>query len=144
MTAAIVQAMRSSQGWPSGGDPSTGHQNEAMTVHAQHYWANRFAADAAQLEQRRQAGLKQAQAAADALRLAWPEVRAIHLFGSILDERFRDHSDLDLLVDGLPASDLLDAIALAEAAGPLPVDLKRREDFSADLGDRLLRHSRLL
>ena len=77
-------------------------------------------------------------------RQAWPEVRAIHLFGSILDERFREHSDLDLLVDGLPASDLLDAIALAEAAGPLPVDLKRREDFSDDLSDRLLRRSRLL
>ena len=47
-------------------------------------------------------------------------------------------------MDGLPASDLLDAIALAEAAGPLPVDLKRREDISADLGDRLLRRSRPL
>ena len=115
-----------------------------MSVHAQHYWAKRFAADAAQLEQRRQAGLSQAQASADALRQAWPDVRAIHLFGSILDERFRDHSDLDLLVDGLPASDLLDAIALAEAAGPLPVDLKRLEDFSDDLSDRLLRHSRML
>ena len=115
-----------------------------MTVHAQHYWAKRFASDAAQLEQRRQAGLNQAQAAADALRQAWPDVRAIHLFGSILDDRFREHSDLDLLVDGLPASDLLDAIALAEAAGPLPVDLKRREDFNADLGDRLLRRSRPL
>lgn len=115
-----------------------------MTVHGQQYWAERFAADAAQLERLRQAGLHQAEAAADALREAWPEVRAIHLFGSILDERFRDHSDLDLLVDGLPASDLLDAITLAEAAGPLPVDLKRREDFSADLGDRLLRRSRPL
>ena len=121
-----------------------GHQNEAMTVHGQQYWASRFAADAARLEQRRQVGLNQAQAAADALRQAWPDVRAIHLFGSILDERFREHSDLDLLVDGLPASDLLDAIALAEAAGPLPVDLKRREDFSADLSDRLLRRSRPL
>jgi len=114
-----------------------------MTVHAQHYWAKRFASDAAQLEQQRQAGLNQAQVAADALRQAWPDV-AIHVFGSILDERFREHSDLDLLVDGLPASDLLDAIALAEAAGPLPVDLKRREDFSDDLSDRLLRHSRML
>ena len=66
------------------------------------------------------------------------------MFGSILDDRFRGHSDLDLMVDGLPASDLLDAIALAEAAGPLPVDLKRHEDFSEDLSDRLLRHSRLL
>ena len=115
-----------------------------MTVHGQHYWTERFAADAAQLEQRRQAGLNQAQTAADALRQAWPEIRAIHLFGSILDERFREHSDLDLLVDGLPVSDLLDAITLAEAAGPLRVDLKRREDFSDDLSDRLLRRSRPL
>ena len=116
-----------------------------MTVHAQHYWAERFAADAAQLEKRRQAaGLKQTQAAADALRQAWPDVRAIHLFGSILGERFCEHSDLDLLVDGLPASDLLDAITLAEAAGPLPVDLKRSEDFSEDQSGRLLRHSRPL
>ena len=92
-----------------------------MTVHGQHYWAKRIAADATQLEQRRQAGLKQAQAVADPLRQALPEIRAIRLFGSILDERFREHSDLDLLVDGLPASDLLDSIALAEAARPLPV-----------------------
>ena len=61
-----------------------------------------------------------------------------------MDERFREHSDLDLLVDGLPASDLLDAITLAEASGPLPVDLKSSEDFSADLGDLLLRRSRPL
>ena len=47
-------------------------------------------------------------------------------------------------MDGLPSSNFLDAIALAEAAWPLPVDLKRREDFSADLGDRLLRRSRSL
>ena len=47
-------------------------------------------------------------------------------------------------MDGLPASDLLRTIALTEAAGPLPVDLKRREDFNEDLSDRLLRHSRLL
>ena len=65
-------------------------------------------------------------------------------FGSVLDERFREHSDLDLLVEGLPANALLDAIALAEAAGPLQVDLKRREDFNDDLNDRLLRRSRPL
>ena len=47
-------------------------------------------------------------------------------------------------MEALPASDLLDAIALGEAAGPLPVDLKGREDFSADLGDRLLHRSRPL
>jgi len=47
-------------------------------------------------------------------------------------------------MEGILVSDLLDAIALAEAAGPLPVDLKRREDFNDDLSDRLLRRSRPL
>merc|ERR1712185_143659 len=37
------------------------------------------------------------------------------MFGSVLDDRFRSHSDLDLLVEGLPPAALLDAIALAEA-----------------------------
>ena len=115
-----------------------------MTIHASHYWASRFAADAAQLEQRRQAGLHQAHAAAAALRQTWPQIQAIHLFGSILDERFRDHSDLDLLVDGLPAAAQIDAIGLAETSGPLPVYLKRREDFSHDLAERLLRRSQTL
>ena len=35
-----------------------------MTVHAKQYWASRLAADAAQLEHRRQAGLNQAAEAA--------------------------------------------------------------------------------
>ena len=115
-----------------------------MSVHAQQYWASRLEADAARLEQKRQAGLSQAALAAASLRQAWPDIRSIHLFGSILDERFRDHSDLDLLVEGLPPTGLLEAIALAEGAGPLQVDLKRQEDFSDDLIRRLLRRSQPL
>ena len=65
----------------------------------------------------------------------------MHWFGSILDARFRDHLDLDLLVDGLPPDYLLNAIALAEAAGPMAVDLKRQEDLSDDLVQRLLLRS---
>ena len=115
-----------------------------MTLHAQEYWRHRFAADREQLEQTRQEGLAQATKAAAAMRERWPQIRAVHLFGSVLDDRFRNHSDLDLLVDGLPPAALLDAIALAEDAGPLPVDLKRREDLSEDLVHRLLRESQLL
>ncbi len=89
-------------------------------------------------------GRNQAAAAAQELRQAWPSIRAVHLFGSILDARFRDHSDLDLLVEGLPPDGLLEAIALAEAARPLAVDLKRQEDLSDDLVDRLLRRSQTL
>ena len=115
-----------------------------MSVHAQQYWASRLKADAARLEQRRQAGLSQTALAAASLRQAWPDIRSIHLFGSIPDERFRDHSDLVLLVEGLPPTVLLEAIALAEEAGPLQVDLNRQEDFSDDLIQRLLRRSRPL
>ena len=78
------------------------------------------------------------------MRERWPDIRSIHLFGSVLDDRFRSHSDLDLLVEGLPPAALLDAIALADGAGPLPVDLKRREDLKNDLVQRLLRKSQNL
>ena len=78
------------------------------------------------------------------MKKAWPSIRAVHLYGSILDARFRDHSDLDLLVEGLPPDGLFNAIALAEAAGPLAVDLKRQEDLSDDLVQRLLRKSQTL
>ena len=115
-----------------------------MTLHAQEYWRQRFAADREQLEQTRQAGLAQASKAAAAMRERWPQIRSMHLFGSVLDDRFRSHSDLDLLVDGLPPAALLDAISLTEGAGPLPVDLKRREDLSDDLAQRLLRKSQTL
>ena len=115
-----------------------------MTLHAQEYWRKRFAADRAQLEKTRQEGLAQAIKAARALRERWPDIRAMHLFGSVLDDRFRSHSDLDLLVEGLPPAALLDVIALAEGAGPLPVDLKRQEDLSEDLAQRLLRKRQTL
>ena len=119
-------------------------QRETMTLHAEEYWRQRFAADREQLEKTRQEGLAQAAKAAEALREKWPQIRAVHLFGSVLDDRFRSHSDLDLLVEGLPPAALLDAIALAEDAGPLPVDLKRQEDLSDDLVHRLLRKSQTL
>ena len=115
-----------------------------MTLHAEQYWRQRFAADREQLEQTRQEGLAQAIKAAEVLRERWPQIRAMHLFGSVLDDGFRSHSDLDLLVEGLPPAALLDAIRLAEEAGPLPVDLKRREDLNDDLVQRLLRKSQSL
>ena len=78
------------------------------------------------------------------MRKGCPQIRAVKLFGSVLDDRFRSPSALDLLVDGLPPEALLDAIALAEGAGPLRVDLKRREDLNDHLVQRLLRKSQTL
>ena len=57
----------------------------------------------------------------------------IYLFGSRARGDWDGLSDTDLLVDGLPPASFLNAIALAEGAGPLPVDLKRQEDLSNDL-----------
>ncbi|RNC90859.1 MAG: hypothetical protein ED554_06775 [Synechococcus sp. YX04-3] len=116
-----------------------------MTLHAQEYWRQRFPADREQLEKTRQEGLAQASKAAEAMRERWPQIRAVHPFGSVLDDhRFRSHSDLALLVEGLPLTALLDAIALAEDSGTLLVDMKRREDLSEDLVQRLLRISQTL
>ena len=115
-----------------------------MPTYADQYWRQRFAADREQLEQCRKEGLAQAFSAAAAMRQRWPQIRAIHLFGSVLDQSFRSHSDLDLLIEGLPPTALLDAIRLAEEAGPLLVDLKRKEDLSEDLVQRFLRKSQSL
>ncbi|MCT0230322.1 nucleotidyltransferase domain-containing protein [Synechococcus sp. CS-1324] len=115
-----------------------------MTLHAETYWLQRFAADRQVLEQRRQAGLSQAERSAQVFREHWPQLSGLWVHGSLLGSGFKEHSDLDLLVQGLPADQLLKAIALAEAAGPLPVDLKRLEDLSPELAERLLRHGRAL
>ncbi|WP_094556067.1 nucleotidyltransferase domain-containing protein [Synechococcus sp. 1G10] len=115
-----------------------------MTLHAETYWLQRFAADRQALEQRRQAGLSQAERSAQVLQEHWPQLSGLWVHGSLLGSGFKEHSDLDLLVQGLPADQLLKAIALAEAAGPLPVDLKRLEDLPAELAERLLRHGKAL
>ena len=86
-----------------------------MTVHAQHHWRQR-----------------------------WPSITRIWCFGSVLASGFREHSDLDLLIEGLPPKGWLEAVALAEHLGPLSVDLKRREDLPPDRLARLLRHSQEL
>jgi predicted nucleotidyltransferase len=115
-----------------------------MSVHAQHHWQHRFAADRQRLEQRRAHALEQAQEAVALWRQRWPSITRIWCFGSVLTSGFREHSDLDLLIEGLPPGGLLEAVALAERTGPLSVDLKRIEDLPPDLLARLLRHSQEL
>jgi len=115
-----------------------------MSVHAQYRWQQRFAADQQRLEQRRAQGLDQVREAASLWRQRWPSITRIWCFGSVLTSGFREHSDLDLLIEGLPPEGWLEAVALAERTGPLSVDLKRIEDLPPDLLARLLRHSQEL
>jgi predicted nucleotidyltransferase len=115
-----------------------------MSFHAQATWQKRFAEDRQDLERRRGQGLDQARQAAVVLAGRWPGIRQVWLFGSLLGESFREHSDLDLLVEGLPAEALIEALGLAERQGPMAVDLRRAEDLELELRQRLLRRSKAL
>lgn len=115
-----------------------------MPLHAQATWHQRFAADRQALERRRGQGFEQARQAAVALAGCWPEIRQVWIFGSLLGQGFREHSDLDLLVEGLPSAALIEAQGLAERQGPMEVDLRRAEDLEPELRLRLLRRSQML
>jgi predicted nucleotidyltransferase len=116
----------------------------SMGLQAESYWRSRLVQDRDRLAERRRLGLAQAHSAAERLRSRWPGLTGVWLFGSVLGPGFREHSDLDLLAEGLPPEALIEAIGIAEAAGPLPVDLKRAEDLEMPLRQRLLRQSRQL
>jgi predicted nucleotidyltransferase len=115
-----------------------------MLLQAQATWQQRFTADRQALERRRGLGLEQARQAALALAGRWPDIRQVWIFGSLLGQGFCEHSDLDLLVEGLPSAALLEALVLVQRQGPIEEDLKRAEDMEAELLQRLLRRSRAL
>jgi predicted nucleotidyltransferase len=115
-----------------------------MALHAQAHWQQRFAEDRQALERRREQGLEQAHLVAVALAGRWPGIRQVWIFGSLLSPGFREHSDLDLLVEGLPSEALIEALGLAECQGPMAVDLRRAEDLEPELRQRLLHRSLML
>ena len=117
-----------------------------MTVSEAHrrHWQRRWAAEAEAIDQRRAAALVQAEAVAHRLRDRWPALGGIWLFGSVLGEGFGMNSDIDLAVEGLPAADLLDAMAVAEAVGAIPFDLVRLENLPPHWQQRLRRSGRRL
>jgi predicted nucleotidyltransferase len=115
-----------------------------MGIHGLEAWRRRFTAEREAIERRRLSGLRQARRTAEGLRHLWPGIGRIWLFGSLLTPGFHEDSDLDLLLEGLPAEALIEATAVAERSGPLTPDLKRSEDLDPELRQRLLRGARLL
>ena len=104
------------------------------------------------MEQRRQRLLVAAGRAAEALRERWPMVQGVWLFGSALDaSSFRRHSDLDVVVEGLPSVAQLEALGLVEGvvdqslanAGQegIAIDLARWEDLPSHWQARLRRQA---
>jgi len=110
-----------------------------MPLHTQATWGQRLAADRQGDELRCGQGLEQARQAAVPLAARWPEIRQVGIFASVLGAGFREHSDLDLPVEGLAAAALIEGLALAEQQGAMAVDLKRAEDLGAELPRRWLR-----
>lgn len=75
-------------------------------------------------------------------------VKRLSLFGSILTDRFGPQSDVDMLVEFLPATrvTLLDMVGLETELSDLvgrKVDLRTAEDLSRYFRDRVLREARL-
>lgn len=112
--------------------------------HLQRGWAE----EKGRLEDRRQQLLVAAGKAAMALRERWPTLAGVWLFGSVLKPTaFQRHSDLDLVVEGLPAAAQLEALGIVEhvvdsimahAGQPgIAIDLARLEDLSPHWQDRL-------
>ena len=103
-----------------------------------HHWLLRLAREAEGTECRRQQAQEAAHRCAGELRLRWPSLGNVWLFGSSLEGGFTPSSDIDLAVEGLPPIDLLAALAVTEACSPeIPVDLVRFEDLEPHWQDRL-------
>jgi predicted nucleotidyltransferase len=125
-----------------------------MAVSAAHreHWQRRREAEAEAIAQRRLLAERQADQAAVLLRARWPELRAVWLFGSVLEPSFSLNSDLDLCVEGLPSDALLEAMEVldedllrdAEPGQYLPIDLVRLEALPPHWQQRLRDQARLL
>lgn len=123
----------------------------AVDLHHQHLrrcWVQ----EQGRLEERRQVLLKAAGRAAAAMKERWPLLQGVWLFGSAREPHsLQSHSDLDLVVRGLPADAQLEALGLVEAvvdralanAGQkgIAIDLARWEDLPPHWQERLQRQA---
>jgi predicted nucleotidyltransferase len=126
----------------------------AVDLQHQHL-QRRWAQEQGLLEERRQLLRLAAGRAAKALRERWPIVQGVWLFGSALEaSSFRRHSDLDVVVEGLPSVAQLEALGLVESvvdqslanAGQegIAIDLARWEDLPFHWQERLRRQAMAL
>ena len=126
----------------------------AVDLQHQHL-QRRWAQEQGLLEERRQLLRLAAGWAAKALRERWPIVQGVWLFGSALEaSSFRRHSDLDVVVEGLPSVAQLEALGLVESvvdqslanAGQegIAIDLARWEDLPSHWQERLRRQAMAL
>ena len=66
------------------------------------------------------------------------EFEAIYLFGSVLSERFRRHSDIDMAIIGLKSKDFFKAHGFLLRESKYNIDLKPFEDMPSDMKKKIL------
>lgn len=91
----------------------------------------------------RESARNAARAAAERIG-ARTQARRVLLFGSLARGTFRVGSDIDLAVEGLPAGQLVDALAAAEDGCPLPIDVLPLEATRPDIADSIRTQGELL
>ncbi|MEW5744436.1 MAG: nucleotidyltransferase domain-containing protein [Nitrospirota bacterium] len=96
--------------------------------HYKKYWDEREARDKRARERLRQKAIRNARQLARILAEEFP-VKKVVLFGSVLEkEGFKEDSDIDIAVEGLPKGAYFTAVARLMMESPFEVDLKPLED----------------
>lgn len=63
---------------------------------------------------------------------------SIYIYGSILTDKFGSHSDIDMVIKGLPVHDFFKAHALLIKESDYKIDLKPFEDLLEDYKEKVL------
>lgn len=63
---------------------------------------------------------------------------SVYIYGSILTDNFRSHSDIDMVITGLPENEFFKAHALLIKESYYKIDLKPFEDLSDDFRKKVL------
>ncbi|MBI4687327.1 MAG: hypothetical protein HY756_06055 [Nitrospirae bacterium] len=92
-------------------------------------------------EKERKALRKSALAEAQRLVLLLRErfhFESIYIYGSIITDKFMFHSDIDMVIKGLPVRDFFKAHALLIKESGFSIDLKPFEELSKDFKEKIL------
>ena len=129
-----------------GGDGRTGSRRRAQAMDVSSYvdgMRRRLAARAAREEDLRGQAREVAERVTAALgRL--PGVRRVFLYGSPVYRHFHEQSDIDIAVEGAAWQDLTAAVRRLQGGSPFPLDVRRFDDFPAELQDLVVRFGELV
>ena len=101
------------------------------------YWRSRQLERAAQIEEWEQVAWINAKSAANLLRERFGATKVI-VFGSLVRDRFKEDSDIDLAVEGLASADFFEALTAVNELCDRWIDLKPMESLDARFRDRVM------